>query len=178
MTEDRMGTVSRAMAVLTAIAEADGDVAIIDLAAMLDLPQSTCHRLLDLLAADGFVQRNAKLRRYGAGPSFQRLAALVAGRTDLATLAAPIMRRLTQESGETSLLGRYDSRERSLFFVYSADAPNPLRYRIDLFKPAPAGCGASGRAAAAFLPAEEREALFGGVASQWASPGAFAAELA
>ncbi len=172
-----MGTVSRAMAVLTVIAESESEVAIIDLAAKLYLPQSTCHRLLDLLAADGFVERNPKLRRYGPGPNLQRVAALVAQRTDLTTLAAPIMKRLTEESGETSVLGRYAPTDRSLFFVRSVDAPHPLRYRINLFQHIPVGVGASGRAAAAWLPADDISEAYRAVSDHWPSQSAFEAEL-
>lgn len=178
MSEDKMGTVSRAMAVLTVIAEAESDVAIIDLAAALDLPQSTCHRLLDLLAVGGFVQRNAKLRRYGPGPNLQRMAALVMERTDLMALAAPIMAKLTAESGETSLLGRYSPKDRTLHFIHSEDAPNPIRYRIGLFEPLPVGQGASGRAVAAYLPAEEIEAVHQAVRERWPTAEGFAIELA
>lgn len=177
MTDDRMGTVSRAMAVMTAIAEADSEVAIIDLAKRLDLPQSTCHRLLDLLAADGFVTRNAKLRRYGPGPSLQRVAALVAGRTDLGKVALPIIERLTAESGETSLVGRYSELDRTLFFTQAVDAPNPLRYRIDLYVPEPVALGASGRAVVAWLSRDEQEAAFEPVRDRWPSFEAFEAEL-
>ena len=60
------GTVSRALSVLTVVAQADETVGVKDVAHALALPMSTSHRLLDLF----FTQKAARLAEFGLPNTF------------------------------------------------------------------------------------------------------------
>ena len=166
------GTALRLIGVLRHLAEADGEVTVKGLADALALPPSTAHRMLGQLARTGMVEADGARHRYCPGVEYYRLAALVAGRMDLAEIARPIMDEVVAECGETCVLGLYIPGERRMMFVARADSAHPLRYPLALHRPLSVAWGASGRAILAFLPAEEIDAV---LALREASPATGAA---
>lgn len=148
------GTVSRAVAVLRELAEAPGDVQIKTLAGRLELPPSTVHRLLDLLAQAGMVERVAGARTYRAGREFFRLAALVSAQHPLRARAAPALEGAMREVNETAYLGVYLPQETRLAFAATCESAHPLGYRIRKDVPISLLTGASGRSVLAFLGGE------------------------
>lgn len=146
------GTVTRTVALLRELAQAAGDVQIKHLSATLGLAPSTVHRLLDLLAQEGMVERDAATRTYRAGREFFRLAALIAGKQSLRAQAAPLLEAAMHEGNETAYLCEYLPRERKMVFAAACESPHPLGYRIRLDAPLTLVTGASGRAILAWLP--------------------------
>ena len=135
--KETVGTVARALAVLSAVAESEGSVGVKDIAVALDLPMSTSHRLLDLLLDVGFVQKEKQQRRYAIGPEFFRLANLVTHKTSLASRLQPVLDELTKETGETAIFAAYLPAELKATYVAMSNSPNSLRFRIDLFQKTP-----------------------------------------
>jgi DNA-binding IclR family transcriptional regulator len=148
------GTVSRAIAVLREVAEAEGDVQIKRLAERLALPPSTVHRLLELLAREGMIERDAEARTYRAGREFFRLASLLAGKRPIRGYAIPILEEAMHECNETAYLCLYLPEETKMTFAASCESPHPLGYRIRKETPLSLLTGASGRSMLAFLPRE------------------------
>jgi DNA-binding IclR family transcriptional regulator len=148
---DPTGTVARTLLVLGAIAEADGPISVSTMARDLRLPTSTVHRLLELLVDGGMLEKGLSSRRYAPGAEFFRIAHLVAGRTSFPSMVQPLLAGLARATGEMALLGMYLPAQKAMMFAAKADSPQPLRYRIDLFRPLPLGWGASGLAILAFL---------------------------
>lgn len=146
------GTVSRVIAVLREIAEADGDVQIKHIAANLALPPSTVHRLLDLLAQEDMIGRDAETRTYRAGREFFRLASLVGGKQPLRAQAGPPLEAAMHECNESAYLCEYLPREQKMIFGAACESSHPLGYRIRLEAPMSLVTGASGRAILAYLP--------------------------
>ena len=159
MRGDSDGTVARLVDVLRHLAEAEGEVTVKGLAQAADLPPSTAHRLLGLLACEGMVEADSARHRYRPGLEYYRLAALIMGRMDVAELARPIMDRVVAECGETCVLGLYLPADRRMMFVARADSAHPLRYPLELHRPLSVAWGATGRAILAFLPEAEIEAV-------------------
>lgn len=150
------GTVARALSALRVLAEAPGPVGVKTLAGALDLPMSTSHRLLDLLGAEGFVERQAGTRRYVPGTELIRIAGLIAGRTSLPALVRPALERLRDETGETAIFALYLPAQGAMTYAACADSRHALRYRIDLFAQSSLVWGAAGLAILAWLPEERR----------------------
>jgi DNA-binding IclR family transcriptional regulator len=146
------GTVARAVAVLRALAETDGDATVAGLAARLGLPRPTVHRLLGLLREQGMVDAHESTRTYAVGQEFFRIAALVTKRQQLGALARPEMERIVDACGETCLLGVYLPAHRQMMFAEEAPSVHPLGYRVDMLTPISLVWGASGRAILAFRP--------------------------
>jgi len=153
------GTVSRALSVLTVVAQADETVGVKDVAHALALPMSTSHRLLDLLCDTGFVERDIARRRYKIGSAFQRLASLVAQKVTDTDLIQPTLDRITAETGETSIYSTYLPAQRAVMYAAKSDSQHSLRFRVERFQPAPLEWGASGLAVLAFLSADIQAAV-------------------
>ena len=89
-----------------------------EVAAALDLPTSTAHRLLTSLRSRGYVVR-ARSGRYRLGP-----AAMALGRRASNGALAPSLRaaleRVASETGETAVVG---GRVRSVTFTPTANVP-------------------------------------------------------
>lgn len=156
---DTSGTVARTLAVLTVVAESGGSVGVKDVAAALGLPMSTSHRMLDLLREAGFVEKDEARRRYRAGLRLLRVASLVAQSASYASLCQPALDRIAAATGETAIYSEYLPDGHLAAYAAKSDSSNSLRYRIELFEPAPVECGASGLAILAFLREPVRAAL-------------------
>ncbi len=153
------GTVTRVVAVLRAVVEAEKDVSAAELAEAIGLPRPTVHRLLDLLAKEDMVEPDPDTRRWRPTVECQRLGALLVSRRDLVRLARPVLAKVVARSQEACLLGVYLPRRREMIYAAEHISPDPLSYRIELNSPVPVNWGASGRAILAFLPEEESEAI-------------------
>ena len=145
------GTVARISELIRYLAEQDGEVAVTTLARDLSLPPSTAHRLLHLLMDQGFVERGERFQSYRVGGELYRLGCLVSRKLGFAEMADPIMRGLSAESGEFSMLTLYLPSEHKLTLVHTVASPNPLTYRPELFSQLSIAWGASGRAILASL---------------------------
>lgn len=147
------GTIQRSFEILRFVAMAETPVSVSEVSDALDLPMSTCHRLLNALIDEGMLLKHEATRRYAVGPGLHSLAGAVAERTSLLDLARPAMRVLAERTGETVLLGIYVRARQRMMFVGKEDSREPLRYRVTLNVPLSLVWGASGRAILAFLPA-------------------------
>lgn len=145
------GTVSRALALLTLLADAGGRVTVKHVGDVMQVPPSTAHRLLQLLRKEGFVDA-APGGQYGVGPQFYRVAARVVGGMSPATVAQPVIESIAETFNETVVFGLYLPTEGTLTFAARADGQQKLKYQIDMHKPLSLVWGASGKSVLAFLP--------------------------
>lgn len=94
--------IDRAVGLLTAVARSGQRGGTLkELSDELGLPASTARTLLSSLAAHGIVDQDAGTRRYLLGSRLNEFTRTYVARADLAEVAAPILRRLWQHSGET-----------------------------------------------------------------------------
>ena len=116
-------SVDRALDVLEALAELEGEAGISELAARTGLPYGTIHRLLRTLLERGYVRQESD-RRYALGGALVRLGG-VAERL-VGTWAQPYLARMVELSGETANLAVLEGD----FIVYVAQVPSPRRLRM------------------------------------------------
>lgn len=148
------GTVSRALALLTLLADAGGTVTVKHAGDVMQVPPSTAHRMLQLLRKEGFVDAGAG-GQYGIGPQFYRVAARVMAGKSPVSLAQPVIEGIAEVFNETVLFGLYLPTEGAVSFAARADGQQKLKYQIDMLTPLSLVWGASGKAVLAFLsPAE------------------------
>jgi DNA-binding IclR family transcriptional regulator len=157
---EQIGTVARALSVLRVIAEAKAQVGVKEVSDALALPMSTSHRLLDLLAEAGFVEKEKIRRRYGVGSEFFRLANLVTQKVSIPSLVQPLLNELTAKTGETALYTSYLSAHHTAAYAAKCDSPHSLRFRISLHVEMPLEWGATGLAILAFLPEDVQGDVF------------------
>jgi DNA-binding IclR family transcriptional regulator len=160
------GTVRRVLMVLRDLVDHPGD-APASMAARLNLPRSTVHRLLATLRAEDFAALDAEgVTR--AGPELVRMAGRLRAAVPYAQLAEPVLRRLSERFGETSLLVLLERRQLRMFCACSAAPPDPMRYNIELHRLESLAWGATGRSILAFLSEAEVGAV---IARAEPSPG-------
>jgi DNA-binding IclR family transcriptional regulator len=142
------------IALLAHVAAAQGPIKVSAVAAALDLPSSTVHRLIGQFVGLGLLKRLPGSRHYTTGTEALRLGALLSQHDNIVDYAMPHLHRIVQACGESCALGLYRESDATMFFAAQVHSAEPLRYHIDLFRSEPVLWGASGRAILAYLPTQ------------------------
>jgi DNA-binding IclR family transcriptional regulator len=144
-------SVTNALRVMEALADADRPMAVTELASRLSLAPSTTHRILATLAAEGFAVRVAAHRRYRAGPSLASLARrALLDNVRLSEAARPVLQWLAAESGETAQLTVLDGWD--TVAIDHVDSVQPVIVHHPAGSRVPAHATAVGQAILAHLP--------------------------
>ena len=147
-----MQVITRAAAILGALAEPEGGRSLAQLAAQTGLPKTTVHRICTALEQVGYVHTDGETGHRELGPSLLRLA--VIGRRDLRTVLEPIIERLSLELNETVDLAVLDGAR----VLFVAQHPAPQRALMAIARVGaqfPAYTMASGKMLLAQLPRED-----------------------
>jgi IclR family acetate operon transcriptional repressor len=147
-----MQAISRAAAVLAALAEATAAQSLGDLAARTGLPKTTVHRICGALEYVGYVRVDPDSGRRQLGQGLLRLAVLA--RRDLRSVLEPYLARLSRDLNETVDLAVLD--DENVLFI--AQHPAPQRELMAIARVGahfPAYNIASGKVLLAQLPADE-----------------------
>jgi DNA-binding IclR family transcriptional regulator len=129
-----------------------------DVTAATGLPNSTCHRMLQRLEAEGMVERHPVTRKYLLGPLLHELGLLARPRVHLAPLCEDAMAALAEHTQDTVYL----SERRGLEAVCSARSLGdyPIKaLTLDVGIRRPLGIGAGGLAILCALPPAEADAF-------------------
>jgi DNA-binding IclR family transcriptional regulator len=148
----------RTLDVLAHIAAAREPVTIPHVAEALSLSHATAHRLLQTLAIENLITASED-RTYALGPEALRLAWRLRKGASFENLARPVMRQLSEQTGETVTLNRYLKKEGMSVIVAIAETSRALSYALDVGDPKYLNAGASGKVILAFLPPEEVAAV-------------------
>jgi DNA-binding IclR family transcriptional regulator len=151
-----MQVVTRAAAVLGALAEQGGGRSLAQLAHTTGLPKTTVHRICTALESVGYVQVDPSTGRRQLGSGLLRLA--VIGRRDLRAVLEPHLARLSRDLNETVDLAVLDG-GRVLFL---AQHPAPARELMAIARVGshfPAASMASGKVLLARLPEAELKTI-------------------
>lgn len=97
-------SLSRALAVLEALARSHDGLGLTELAQTVGLPTSTAHRLLTTLQQARFVRFDAAAGQWQVGVQAFVVGNAFARTRDLPPIARPYLRHLMEESGETANL--------------------------------------------------------------------------
>jgi IclR family acetate operon transcriptional repressor len=127
-TPEPVATVAKALATLRSFVDGQSEWGVRELGAALEMPPSTVHRLLARLRIEGFVGYDPLLQKYNVGFEFARLAAAVMQRHDLRQVALPVMRDLTERTGEGVWLALYDSEQHRIAYIAESESPHASRY--------------------------------------------------
>ncbi len=97
-------SLSRAVSLLRAIAEAPTGLTLRELSKAVGLAPSTVHRLLTALEAEGLADQEPGTTRWTIGVDAFTIGAAFLAARDLRTLARPYLKRLMEETQETASL--------------------------------------------------------------------------
>jgi DNA-binding IclR family transcriptional regulator len=99
-----VGSVTRAVALLEALATSDAGLGVNELARRIGVNASTASRLLSTLQEGGLVTRDPGSGPYRLGLRLVTLADRVLAQQDVRSLARPLLMRLAADTGETATL--------------------------------------------------------------------------
>lgn len=144
-------TLLKGLAVLEAVAEQEGQARTIEeLAAQLHLTRSNAHRTLQTLAHAGYLVKDEASGSYRCTMRLFELGAKQLSRLDVRRFAAPFMRALAEESGETVHLSVLEGMD--VVYIDKVDSPQPVRSYTVIGGRAPAYAVATGKAMLAYQP--------------------------
>lgn len=152
--KNRSSSLRRALDLLDYLAEAtesaDGPT-LAEIAQGVGLSKSTAHRLLSPLVDYGLVRRTSN-GGYEVGVRAVHLAQVYLDRSDVRTIAAPLMAQLRKDIGETCHLVIPDGIE--VVYVAKAENPGPTAMASRVGSRQPFYCTAVGKAMLAEMPSE------------------------
>ena len=145
-------SVSRALSLLSKLAEEPQGLNLSELARRVKLAPSTAHRLLTTLQLDRFVRFEdgrwlIGVQAFNVGSSYMRSR-------DISHMARPYLRMMMQETGETSNLALMDKNGNSLTYVSQVECPQLMRALSKPGAKAPWTCSAVGKICLAYLKTE------------------------
>lgn len=97
-----MGTVTKALSLLTHFSQSRSEVGLSDLTRLSGMNKATVYRLMGELQRAGFVEQVGPDRAYRLGPEVLRLAALREAAVPLMSVSREILDRLSAATGETA----------------------------------------------------------------------------
>ena len=148
-------SVSRALRLLSRLAEEPNGMSLSELARAVELAPSTAHRLLTTLQLERFVRFEDSrwlvgVQAFNVGSSYLRAR-------DVCFMARPYMRILMQDTGETTNLALLEDQE--LVYLAQVESSQMMRALARPGAKAPWSCSAVGKACLAFMTRPEAEKI-------------------
>lgn len=153
-------TLSRAFDILELLALSRTGMGVTEISTRVGLHKSTAHRLLGALMSRGYVEKDATSTAYRIGLRVVELASLHLKSIELKTEAAPMLRRLLEQSGQTVHLATLIGDE--VVYIEKLCAFGDIRMYSEIGKRVPAHCTGVGRALFLDVEREQLAARFAG----------------
>ena len=125
----RTDMVGKALGLLVLLGDEPRGASAAELSRRAELPFSTTYRLLGSLTRDGFVDYEPDGRRYHLGLRIFQLGQRVSNHHGFAGTALPILRRVTDETNEATILSVRDGNHH--LTVNKVDGPQTFRVTSD-----------------------------------------------
>ena len=127
--DSRTDMVGKALGLLVLLGDEPRGASAAELSRRAELPFSTTYRLLGSLTRDGFVDYEPDGRRYHLGLRIFQLGQRVSNHHGFAGTALPILRRVTEQTGEATILSVRDGNHH--LTVNKVDGPQTFRVTSD-----------------------------------------------
>lgn len=125
------------------------------------LPVPTAHRILAVLAKEGFVARDED-KRFTLGRAALRFGQRAVALLDLERVASPLLRRLAAITDEVTLLTEPDPGGSGVVCRLRMEGSQPLILSVEPGRVLPLHAGASQKALLAFMPTDVVDAICDG----------------
>jgi DNA-binding IclR family transcriptional regulator len=152
-------TINRICDILNSFNQDEPVLTLTEISRRITLPKSTTYRFLEAMESQGMITREANGRGYKLGYQLIHWGMLSQSAIDLRAEALPIMRTLTDKTGETSILSIRVGNAGIWIEVYESRQPVRLTMRVgEMLK---LHAGASSKVLWAFLPEAQIDSLLG-----------------
>lgn len=143
-------SVSHAIDVLEELSQVESEIGVTELSKRLKLHKNNVFRLLATLELRGFVEQNMDTEDYRLGVKVLQLGQAFSNQNTLVTRARPILRSLSESTGETCSLVTLQNG--NVHFPLSIDSKKPVKVAGRAAVSFPAKQSAAGRLLMANLP--------------------------
>ncbi|WP_206681379.1 MULTISPECIES: IclR family transcriptional regulator [Actinomadura] len=126
----------------------------------LGISKAVVYRILRSLVSRGMLETDSGTQGYRLGPAAVALGVSALRGFDVRSAAAPVLRRLRDETGETGTLSGLVGDQR--VYLDQFESPQEIKMTVEVGRRFPLHAGSSGRVILAFLPPERREAVLAG----------------
>jgi len=154
-------TIERVSAIFDMLAQSSKGVSLGDIAAAVDLPKGTTHRLLSSLMYFDFIRQDDESRKYSLGFKLAELGGILLEQIDLRREAEPFLHALSNRVGETVYLVLLDGVE--VVYIEKIEPEDQsivLRATSKVGQRNAVNSCSLGKALLAHLPEQELDALF------------------
>jgi DNA-binding IclR family transcriptional regulator len=153
----RNSTADRTIDVLTAFDEEHPAMTAEEISERLGMSRSTTYRYLQSLRASGLIEEGAAGGEFRLGPLILNLAHIARKGIGLSEIALPVMRELTEQTGETSLLVRLSNQH--VVCIERVESPQRMRLSYERGTILPINAGGAAKVLLAYLKPDELDAL-------------------
>jgi IclR family transcriptional regulator, acetate operon repressor len=153
-------SVARAVGLLQALADSDGELGVTELGRRLGVHKATASRLVATLAEQRLVERNPVTDKYRLGFGLIHLAGSAMAGLDLTREARPVLEDLAERTLETVNLAVLDGD--AVLNVDQITSPRTVASRSWVGRRTPWHCTSNGKVLVAWLPEPDRERLLAG----------------
>jgi IclR family pca regulon transcriptional regulator len=151
-------SLERGLAILSAFRSGRPTLGVSELGRDIGLSRSTTHRYVATLTALGYLQQDARTKKYRLGPRVLDLGFSAINSMELREVAAPHLRQLSDETGYTVNMAILDGLD--IVYVERSRSARAGQRDIDLNLHVgarlPAYCTSLGKVLLAYLPADEQ----------------------
>jgi len=146
--------------ILLLFTHGSGELGVSEIARRLDVPKSVVHRILRSLVSRGLIRYARDGRAYQLGPAAALLGARAWAALDVRAAARPVLRRLRDETQETTTLSQLAGAER--VYVEQFESPREVKMTVTLGVRHALHAGASGKVMLAYLERAEQDRILDG----------------
>lgn len=141
----------RTFSILELFTEGRPEWSTTEVARELSLPIPTVHRILSALRRRDYLSQNGETKRFRLGVASLQLGDRARAVVDLRAVALPVLRRLSEETGETALLTVLTTARDRGVCLERVETSQPLRLSVQPGRQLPLHAGASQKALLAFM---------------------------
>jgi DNA-binding IclR family transcriptional regulator len=150
-------TLDQALKVLQSFTREKPHWGVRELAKELDMNHSIVYRILATFLENGFLQQNKETKKYELGLKFMEYGALVREQLQISDRINPIMKQLSEDTGESIFLTWLDGHVGICVEIY--ESSQTIKYGLPIGSRTPLFAGASNKVIMAFLAPEEQESI-------------------
>jgi IclR family acetate operon transcriptional repressor len=154
MNKYHIPNLGKACEVMELIGQTAGGLSLRELVQALEIPRTTALRITQTLLDAGFLAENDE-RKFTPGPTLVQIGVRALDNLDIRSFARPILRKLSQDTGESSHLAMLNG-DRSML-VEVADSPHPVRIASRPGTMVELHCSSTGKVFLAFAIAEPKK---------------------
>jgi DNA-binding IclR family transcriptional regulator len=158
--EKTVKSAARVLDLLECLARTQEGMTFAMLQSAMDIPKSSLHALLDVVASRGYVDLAKKKRMYSLGIKTWECSQAYLRQHDIVREAQTVMERIAAATNETVQVAKLDGAEN--VYLAKADSTHPLRLQSEVGARLLAHATGLGKALLAFLPPEEVRQRFSG----------------